>query len=451
MSWCSLKTEKKSAIPISNDNTKQKNAKAMVIGGGVSGIQAALDIANQDFEVFLIERAESIGGKMAMLDKTFPTLDCSACILTPRLSEIARHPKIRILTLSEVKSITGKYGDFNVTVVKRARYVHEDKCSGCGNCIKECPVEMPNQFDQNIGFRKAIYIPFPQATPNICTIDIESCIHCNRCVRACEREAIDFDITDEEFEINVGAIIFATGYDLFDVTKYPRYGYGRLSNVIHALEFERLINAAGPTHGHLIRLSDGKKPKNIGFVQCVGARDVKLGVPFCSRVCCMYGIKLGIMAKEHNPETEVTIYYADVRAFGKGYEEFYQMARKRYGIHFVNGRVGEIMEDRETHNLSLMSDDIVNNKLVKAEHDLIVLSPGIQPSNCSESVYEQIGVSLDDEGFVEDAHPFLGPVNTRNRGIFVCGCSDGPKDIPDSVAAGSAAAMKATIILAGEV
>ncbi len=422
---------------------------AMVIGGGVAGIQAALDIANQDFEVYLIEKAPSIGGKMAMLDKTFPTLDCSACILTPRLSEVSRHPKIHTLTLSEVQSITGKAGNFKVKIRKKARYVHEERCSGCGNCISECPVERPNPFDQNIGFRKAIYIPFAQATPNACTIDLESCIHCNRCLKACEREAIDFNMEDEEYELEVGTIVFATGYELFDVTKYPRYGYMKLDNVIHAMEFERLINATGPTHGHLIRLGDGKIPRNIGFIQCVGARDVKLGVPYCSRVCCMYGIKLGIMAKEHNPDTDVTIYYADVRAYGKGYEEFYQMARKRYGIHFVNGRVGEISEDPETRNLRLISDDIINDSIVHAEHDLIVISPGIQPSTCSEAIYEQIGVDLDDEGYIEESHPILGPVSTRNRGIFVCGCSEGPKDIPDSVAAGSAAAMKATIILSG--
>ena len=425
--------------------------KAIVIGGGVSGIQAALDIANQDYDVYLVEKEESIGGKMAQLDKTFPTLDCSACILTPKLSEVARHPKIHIITLSEVQSIKGKVGNFKVSIIKKARYVHEDKCSGCGSCVNECPVELPNSFDQDIGFRKAIYIPFPQATPYVCAVDIDSCIRCDRCIRACERGAIDLDMEDEEIEIEAGAIVFATGYEVFDVSKYPRYGYMRYPNVIHAMEFERLINAAGPTHGHLIRLSDGKTPHNIGFIQCVGARDVKMGVPFCSRVCCMYGIKLGIMAKEHNPDTEVTIYYADVRAYGKGYEEFYQMARTRYGINFVNGRVGEIAEDPVTNDLTLVSDDIVNNTICHAEHDLIVLSPGIQPSTCSEHIYEQLGVELDDEGYIEETHPILGPVSTHNRGIFVCGCSEGPKDIPDSVAAGSAAAMKVSIILSGRV
>ncbi|MGY5875561.1 MAG: CoB--CoM heterodisulfide reductase iron-sulfur subunit A family protein [Candidatus Thorarchaeota archaeon] len=422
--------------------------KAMVIGGGVSGMQAALDIANQGFKVYLVEKTESIGGKMAMLDKTFPTLDCSACILTPRLSEVSRHPMIEILTLAEVQSINGKAGDFRVEVHRKARFVDEDKCSGCGSCIAECPVEVPNEFDQGLGFRKAIYIPFPQATPNVCTIDAEVCKRCNRCVRACDRGAINLNMEDETLEVSVGAVIFATGYELFDVSKYPQYGYMKFQNVINAMEYERLINAAGPTHGHLIRLSDGKIPQNIGFIQCVGARDVHMGVPYCSRVCCMYGIKLGIMAKEHNPDTEVTIYYADIRAFGKGYEEFYQMAKTRYGIKFIRGRVGDVEEDPETFNLSLTADDVVNDRLMHSEHDMVIISPGVQPSTCSESVYEVLGVGLDNEGYVWEKHPFLGPVCTNNQGIFVCGCSDGPKDIPDSVAAGSAAAMKATIIIA---
>ncbi|MFX1369340.1 MAG: FAD-dependent oxidoreductase, partial [Promethearchaeota archaeon] len=262
---------------------------ALVIGGGVAGMQAALDIADQGFKVVLVERTPSIGGVMAMLDKTFPTLDCSACILTPRLSEVSRHPNIELLTYSEVKGITGEAGNFRVKVLRKARGVLEDKCSGCGDCVEHCPIEVPNEFDQNLGYRKAIYIGFPQNTPLVFTVDKENCIKCEMCVKSCDREAIDLDMEDEVLEIPVGAIVISTGYEIFDVSQYYQLGYGRFKNVMNALEYERLINASGPTGGNLMRLSDGKIPKSIGFLQCVGARDTQKNVPNCSRVCCMYG------------------------------------------------------------------------------------------------------------------------------------------------------------------
>ncbi|MHA2359499.1 MAG: FAD-dependent oxidoreductase, partial [Candidatus Thorarchaeota archaeon] len=325
---------------------------ALVIGGGVAGMQAALDIADQGFQVLLVEKTPSIGGVMAMLDKTFPTLDCSACILTPRLSEVSRHPNIKLLTYSEVTGITGEAGDFRVKVLKKARKVLEDKCSGCGDCVPHCPIQVKNEFDQDLGYRKAIYIGFPQSTPLVYTIDDENCIKCELCVKSCEREAIDLTMEDEEIEVPVGAIVIATGYELFDVSQYHRLGYGRFKNVINALEYERLINAAGPTHGNLMRLSDGKIPKSLGFVQCVGARDVQKNVPYCSRVCCMYGVKNAVMAKEllHDIVKNVTVYYADIRAYGKGFEEFTNMAKERFGIKFVRGRVGEVGELSKTKN-----------------------------------------------------------------------------------------------------
>ncbi|TET12846.1 MAG: CoB--CoM heterodisulfide reductase iron-sulfur subunit A family protein, partial [Candidatus Thorarchaeota archaeon] len=326
---------------------RKSTGTALVIGGGVSGMQSALDIADQGYSVVLVERTPSIGGAMAMLDKTFPTLDCSACILTPKLSEVARHPNIELMTYSEVKSITGTAGDFRVTVLRKARKVLEDKCSGCGDCVPHCPIEVRNEFDQGLGYRKAVYIGFPQNTPLVYTIDSENCIKCGMCVKSCEREAIDLDLEDEEIEISVGAIVVATGYELCDVANYRRFGYGRFKNVITALEYERLINATGPTSGNLMRLSDGKIPKSIGFIQCIGARDATKDLPYCSRICCMYGIKNAVMAKELQPENvkKVTVYSIDIRAFGKGFEEFYNMAKDRFGIKFIRGSVGEAWEN----------------------------------------------------------------------------------------------------------
>ena len=894
---------------------ENKAPAALIVGGGVAGMQAALDIANQGFKVYLLEQSPSIGGRMAMIDKTFPTLDCSACILTPRLSETSRHPNIELLSYSEIKSISGEVGNFRVKVRRKARYVNEKKCSACGECVPVCPVEVPNSFDQGLGFRKAIYSPFPQATPAAYTIDkkgdpacratcpahvnaqgfvtlmrqgkydealeivrdaipfpgvlgrvcisfceaecergmlddsisirnlhrvladyersyklakpitakidkkdkiavigagpaglscayqlarkgypvtvfernsqaggllryaipeyrlprdilddeiqrivdfgvkikvntpiksirdlfqkgfkavfvgsgacvsnrlgvpgedvkgiirsveflekintgqkveignrvavigggdaavdaarvaarlgardvtviyrrsnveipaipsevedakregvkfmmltnpievlssrgvltgircvrmrlgepdhsgrmrpnpiagseftlaidtmllgvgqsadslgvqiecectefatvkadsvtlqtsipgvfaggdvvtgpltvvkavgqgrqaaesidrylrglpldsgtspakhrVQSyevdkstipqakravmpkqgissrkddfsevelgfteehahaeaerclncavCCECGQCVKACQREAIDHSMADESVELAVGAIVIATGYRLFDVTAYPQFGYGKFPNVIHAMQYERLINAAGPTKGHLIRLSDGRIPHSIGFIQCVGARDVSKDVPFCSRVCCMYGIKNAVMAKEHNPEADATIYYADIRAFGKGFEEFYEMAQTRFGVRFVRGRVAEVMENKKTHNLVVRFEDTETGKIHDVEHDLLVISPGIQPPEGLDDLAVELGMDLAIDGYVGVANEIITPVDTSVKGVFVCGCADSPKDIPDSVSAGSAAAMRATIVL----
>jgi len=273
------------------------------------------------------------------------------------------------------------------------------------------------------------------------------CCECELCVEACTREAIDHKMQDEIIELPVGAIILAAGYRLYDVSDYPRLGYGKFPNVIHAMEYERLINASGPTHGHLIKLSDGKLPKSIGFIQCVGARDVNRGVPECSRVCCMYGIKNAVMAKEHDPEIDATIYYADIRAFGKGFEEFYNMAKDRFGVKFIHGRVGEVMEDRKTGNLIVRVENTDEHSIQDIEHDLVVISPGIQPPWGLDVIASELGLELDETGYVPVKDELLAPVDTVIPGVFACGCVDGPKDIPDSVTAGSAAAMRATIIL----
>jgi len=423
---------------------------ALVIGGGVAGMQAALDIADQGYQVVLVEKTPSIGGVMAMLDKTFPTLDCSACILTPRLSEVSRHPNIKLLTYSEVTGVTGEAGDFKVKVLKKARKVLEDKCSGCGECVPHCPVQVRNEFDQNLGYRKAIYIGFPQNTPLVYTIDSDNCIKCELCVKSCDREAIDLTQEDEEIEIPVGAIVIATGYQLFDVSQYHRLGYGRFKNVINALEYERLINAAGPTSGNLMRLSDGKIPKSIGFVQCVGARDVQKGVPYCSRVCCMYGIKNAVMAKElqHENVKNVTVYYADIRAYGKGFEEFYTMAKERFGIKFIRGRVGEVAEVEDSKNITVWAENTETGEFLKNEHELLVLCPGILPPKGLKELAENLGLGVSVDGFIPIEYPASNPVDTAVPGVYVAGCAESAKDIPDSVAAGSAAAMRASITLA---
>jgi len=423
---------------------------ALVIGGGVAGMQAALDIADQGYKVVLVEKSPSIGGVMAMLDKTFPTLDCSACILTPRLSEVSRHPNIELLTCSEVTGITGKAGDFRVKVLKRARGVLIDKCSGCGECVPHCPIQVRNEFDQNLGYRKAIYIGFPQSTPLVYTIDKENCIKCDLCVKSCDREAIDLTMEDETIEIPVGSIVIATGYELFDVSVYHRLGYGRFKNVINALEYERLINASGPTGGKLMRLSDGKIPRSIGFVQCVGARDVHKGVPYCSRVCCMYGIKNAVMAKELQPDIvkNVTIYYADIRAYGKGFEEFFNMSKERFGIKFIRGRVGEVEEKGATKNIVVWAENTETGEFLKQEHELLVLCPGILPPKGLKDLADKLGLEVSVDGFISISYPASNPVDTDVPGVFVAGCAESAKDIPDSVAAGSAAAMRASITLA---
>jgi heterodisulfide reductase subunit A len=422
---------------------------ALVIGGGVAGMQAALDIADQGFQVVLVEKTPSIGGVMAMLDKTFPTLDCSACILTPRLSEVSRHPNIKLLTYSEVTGITGEAGDFRVKVLKKARKVLEDKCSGCGDCVPHCPIQVKNEFDQDLGYRKAIYIGFPQSTPLVYTVDDENCIKCEMCVKACEREAIDLTMEDEEIEIPAGAIVIATGYELFDVSQYHRLGYGRFKNVINALEYERLINAAGPTHGNLMRLSDGKIPKSLGFVQCVGARDVKKDVPYCSRVCCMYGVKNAVMAKElqHDNVKNVTVYYADIRAYGKGFEEFTNMAKERFGIKFIRGRVGEIGEVAKNKNITVWAENTETGDFLRHEHEMLVLCPGILPPAGLKELAGNLGLEVGVDGFIPIEYPASNPVDTSVPGVYVAGCAESAKDIPDSVAAGSAAAMRASITL----
>jgi len=418
----------------------------LIVGGGIAGIQAALDLADQGFKVYLVEKTPSIGGKMAQLDKTFPTMDCSACIMTPKMVDAGRHPNIQLLTYSEVKQVSRTKGGFRVKVLRKPRYVDETKCTGCGICAQHCPVEVPNEFDEGLGVRKAIYVPFPQAVPLIYTIDKGNCIECGLCQRVCGTEAVNREQQPKEVDIEVGAIILTTGYNLFDAKEKKEYGYGIYKNVITGLALERLLSASGPTGGHVIRPSDGKIPKKVAFVQCVGSRDEKVGNIYCSRVCCMYATKEARLIKEHIPGADVIIFYMDIQAFGKGFEEFYRGAEKEFGIKFVKGRVAEILEDSTTKNLLIRAEDIGSGELLEEEVDMVVLSSGLVPA-ATDDLEKVFSVPAGEDGFLAVTNPEVDPVATLIEGVFTAGAAEGPKDIPDSVAQASAAAMRASIIL----
>ncbi len=356
----------------------------LVIGGGIAGIQASLDLANRGIQVYLVEKLPSIGGRMAQLDKTFPTLDCSICILAPKMIECYRHPNIALLTYSEVKEVRGKAGDFNVKIHKKTRYVDVEKCTGCGTCMEKCPVKVPNEFDMGLGNRKAIFMLFKQAVPLVATIDPEHCLYftkgiCRVCQRFCPSKAINYEQKLEEKIIDVSSIILATGFDIFNPSSMSEYGYGRFRNVIHSMEFERIICASGPTGGHLIRPSDGKEPKSVVFVQCVGSRSQHGQFPFCSSVCCVYATKESILIKDHAPETDVYIMYIDMRAVGKGFQEFVDRAKREYGIKYVRAHPGGIAEDPITKSLQIHYEDIPTGKMKTLEADLVVLCPALIP------------------------------------------------------------------------
>ena len=424
--------------------------KALVVGGGIAGIQAALEIAEKGFKVFLVERSPSIGGRMAQLDKTFPTLDCSACILTPKMVDAARHPNIELFTYSEIESVDGYIGNFKVRIKKKPRYVDEEKCVGCGNCAEACRLfaRIPNEFDMKMSKRSAVYVPFPQAVPLKYTIDPEKCIMLKTgkcgdhplCVEACDREAINFDQKEKTIEVEVGTIVVATGYDLFDPEKKPEYGYGKFKNVITGLEFERMVSASGPTSGHIE--INSKEPKKVVFIQCVGSRDKQTN-EYCSRVCCMYTAKQAHMVKEKIPEAELIIYYTDVRAFGKGFEEFYNRVQGEDVIY----RRRELADPIEIKNKG-------NKVVVKAkghpdvEADLVVLATGIIPREDTKELARLLNINQSADGFLLEAHPKLRPVDTFTDGIFLAGCCQSPKDIPDAVAQASGAAIRASEPLA---
>lgn len=421
---------------------------SLVIGGGVAGIQSALDLANMGFKVYLVETQPSIGGKMAQLDKTFPTGDCAICILAPKMVELSRHPNITLLSYSDVEEVKGYIGSFDVKIRRKARFVHEGKCVGCGLCAEACPVKVDNEFDLGFGQRKAIYVSFPQAVPLKYTIDKEHCLHfksgkCQLCVKACTNKAIDHKMQDEVLALKVGTIIVATGYESYVPKKKGVYKYWEYDDVITALELERLLNASGPTGGHLVRPSDGSTPKRVAFIQCVGSRNKKIGNNYCSRVCCMYAIKNAQIILEHEPETEIAIYYLDIRAFGKGFEELYHRIREDYRVEFIRGRPAKLSLDPKTKDIKIRAEETLLNRITEREFDLVVLSTGLVPSEGSKKIGKILSLTVSPDGFFMEAHPKLRPVDTAMDGIYLAGCAQSPKDIPDSVAQAKAAASSA--------
>ncbi|NMC07665.1 MAG: CoB--CoM heterodisulfide reductase iron-sulfur subunit A family protein [Candidatus Lokiarchaeota archaeon] len=426
---------------------------ALVIGGGVAGINVAKDLANQNFKTYLVEKTPTIGGHMAQLDKTFPTMDCSACIITPEMSAVGQHPNIKIINYAEVTDISGYVGNFHVTLNKKAHYVDQDKCNSCGGCVDICPVLTENEFDEGMKERKAIYIPFPQAIPNKYTIDMDHCIQCGLCKSVCEPHAINFDDKPKKIELDVGTIIAAIGYDAYDPSQYVPYGYGRFENVITGLQMERELSSFGPTMGKPVRPSDGKAPHSIAFLQCVGSRNCQPGMHgYCSRVCCMYAMKQARQYKEKHPEAEIYILYMDIRAFGKGYEEFYEIAAREYDISFIRGRASEIYENPANKNVIIRAEDTLLKRPVELEVEMVVLSVGLEPRADIQTLSRMIGVAQTADGFLMEAHPKLRPVDTLSDGIFVAGAVQGPKDIPDAVAQAKGAASAAASLMArGEV
>ena len=435
--------------------------RALVIGGGIAGMTAAIDIADAGFPVDIVEKKPTVGGKMAMLDKTFPTLDCASCIVTPKMTEVSQNPNIRILSYSEVVGVSGYIGNFSIDIKRHARFVDETKCTGCGECIEKCPnKKVPNDFNLNLDTKKAIYIPFAQAVPKVATIDENYCLHmkglkngkdnvCGFCQKACGVGAINFDMKDEVITEKYGAIIVATGYNPIDLNKFDEFAYNTSPDVVSSLEFERLCNASGPTNGHLRRPSDGKEPKNIVFVQCVGSRcaaGAEKGHEYCSKVCCMYTAKHAILTRDHYPDTNCYVFTIDVRTPGKNFDEFYRRAVEQYGVHYIKGMVGKVTPQADG-TLDVQGSDLILNKQVHIKADMVVLAASIEADKSARPLATMLTTSMDNNDFFLEAHAKLRPVESPTAGIFLAGCCQGPKDIPETVAQSSGAAAKAICLL----
>ncbi len=421
--------------------------RALVIGGGIAGIQAALDIADAGFEVDIVEKNATIGGRMAQLDKTFPTLDCSACILTPKMVDCAQHEKIDILTYSEVEEVKGFVGNFNVKIRRKARYIDETKCTGCKICMEKCPSKKGlNEFNMNLNTRPAIYIPFAQAIPNVAVIDPEQCIKlktgkCGICQKFCGVGAIDYEQKDTFIDREYGAIVVATGFKPINLDAFNEYGYNDNKDVITSLELERLMNAAGPTNGVLLRPSDGEHPKVVTFIQCVGSRDTSgCGKPYCSKICCMYTAKHAMMIREKYPDTEVHVFYIDVRTPGKNYDEFYRRAVEQYGVDYIKGMVGKVYN--ENGKLMVQGSNLIDNEQITIESDLVVLAAAIEPEPSVRKVATLLTASIDTNNFLTESHAKLRPVESPTAGVYLAGVCQGPKDIPETVSQASACAAK---------
>ena len=419
----------------------------LVVGGGVAGVQAALDIADSGFKVYLIDKSPSIGGVMAQLDKTFPTNDCSMCILAPKLVEAGRQPNITLINNAEITALSGKAGNFEVRIRKKSRYINEEKCNGCGLCAQKCPVEAVDAYNRGLNDRSAIYIEYPQAVPLKYMIDREKCIGCGICQEICRAEAVEYEQEDTETNLKIGSIILAPGFTSFDPRLKTEYGYGRFQNVVTSIEFERILNASGPYGGLILRPSEGEIPRKIAFIQCVGSRDAQLGNNYCSAACCMYSIKEAIIAKEHVPiELECTIFYMDIRAYGKEFDAYYNRAMEEHGVRFVRSRVADVGEDPLTSNLFVHY--VEDGEPKTEEFGMVVLSVGMRPPENVEKLAEVLGVRLNRYEFCQT--DTFSPIETSKSGIFVCGAFAAPKDIPESVAQASAAAAKAIATIASE-
>jgi len=425
---------------------------ALVIGGGIAGMQAALEIADAGRKVYLVEREPSIGGHMAKFDKTFPTLDCAACIMTPKMVSVGQHENIELFTYSEVVEVDGYVGNFKVKIKKKPRYVDSEKCTGCGMCMEKCPTKVISEFNEGLSERKAIYTPFPQAVPNVPVIDAEHCRYltkgkCRVCEKFCEAKAIDYEQKEEIVEVEVGTIIVATGFKIFDPSVVKRFGYGVYDEVYTSLQFERLNNAAGPTGGKIV-MKNGKTPESVAIIHCVGSRDKNFN-KYCSRVCCMYSLKYAHLIREKTG-AQVYNFYIDIRAFGKNYEEFYNRVQSE-GTIFIRGNVARVTDKAESPEeqgkLIVIAEDTLTKERIRVPVDMVILSVGLQPAEGAEEIARMLGITQDLDGWFNELHPKLAPVQTATDGVFIAGCCQGPKDIPDTVAQANGAAAEALALM----
>jgi heterodisulfide reductase subunit A len=417
---------------------KNINVDALVVGGGIAGMQAALDLADQGYQVALVERQDSIGGKMISLSKVFPTLDCCSCITTPKMSAVAHHDNIQLFTYCEVQEINDNGAGYVAQILKKPRYVDESACTGCRQCEYACPINLPNPFDLEMGAYRAVRVPFSTAVPQIAILDIENCLLCGKCEKACPVDAIDFTQQPETFEIDTTVVVLATGFEITPRDAKAEYGAGKLYNVIDGLMMERLLAPTGP-YGRVLRPGDGKEPESIAYVQCAGSRDQTLGVEYCSRVCCMYAIKQAMLISGALPLADITIFYMDIRTFGKGYEQFYQNARAM-GVEFVNGKVASITQDEDQNPVVRVEMINEGSRVVERTFDLVVLSVGMLPGYDPQEIYK---LSVGKDGFVTLPSPNMSPCMTERPGMFVTGTAMGPMDIVDSVVMAGAAAAEA--------
>jgi len=421
---------------------KEMKKDVMIIGGGISGVQSALDLAEKGYEVVIVDRKPSIGGNMVKLDKTFPTDDCSICISAPKMVETSRHENIELLTYSEVKDLSGSAGSFNVDVWRRTKYVDPDECTGCGDCADACPVEVPNEFDEELSTRKAIYVEYPQSVPLSYTIDYDNCVGCGACERVCDAEAIQFLERSEQIKLDVGSIILATGFEMMEPDEWrEEYGYEQYDDVVTALEYERLLSSSGPTEGKVLKPSDGEEPEEVAWIQCVGSRCKQKGMPYCSRVCCMYATKEASITIGDNPEIDAYVHYMDLRAYGKDFQQYYDKAKEK-GVDYRRGRPSRVYKT-EDGKLAIEYEDTEKGEVKTNKVDMVVLSSAIVPSEGNQELAHKLGIEVDEHGFFESKDILTAPMESSREGIYLAGCSQSPKDIPDSVAQASGAAARA--------